>query len=124
MAGRRLSKRDSSVTKRKKLEDKLKKKAEEANFRKEKARSKALKQLQDQELQLFTEEALRLSDLVESLEFSPNKETDNLSQESLELEWDNSEELPSFLTATSKSDLSVDGIIEEILSPSATRGDL
>ena len=124
MTGRRLSKRDSSVTKRKKLEDKLKKKAEEANFRKEKARSKALKQLQDQELQLFTEEALRLSDLVESLEFSPNKATDNLSQESLELEWDNSEELPSFLTATSKSDLSVDGLIEEILSPSPTRGDL
>ena len=30
MTGKRLSKRDSSVTKRKKLEDKLKKKAEEA----------------------------------------------------------------------------------------------
>ena len=100
MTGRRLSKRDTSVTKRKELEDKQKKKAEAANFRKEKARSKALKQLQDQELQLFTEEALRLSDLVESLEFSPNKATDNLSQESLELEWDNSDELPSFLTAT------------------------
>ena len=100
MTGRRLSKRDTSVTKRKELEDKQKKKAEEANIRKEKARSKALKQLQDQELQLFTEEALRLSDLVESLEFSQNKATDNLSQESLELEWDNFEELPSFLTAT------------------------
>ena len=124
MTGRRLSKRDTSVTKRKELEDKQKKKAEAANFRKEKARSKALKQLQDQELQLFTEEAVRLSDLVESLEFSPNKATDNLSQESLELEWDNSDELPSFLTATSKSDLSVDGLIEEILSPSPTRGDL
>ena len=124
MTGRRLSKRDTSVTKRKELEDKQKKKAEAANFRKEKARSKALKQLQDQELQLFTEEALRLSDLVESLEFSPNKATDNLSQESLELEWDNSDEPPSFLTATSKSDLSVDGLIEEILSPSPTRGDL
>ena len=123
MTGKRLSKRDSSVTKRKELEDKLKKKAEEENFCREKARSKALKKLQDQVLQLFTEEALRLYDLVESFEFSPNKATDNLSQESLELEWDNSEELPSFLTATSKSDLSVDGIIEEILSPSLTRGD-
>ena len=79
MTGRRLSKRDTSVTKRKELEDKQKKKAEEANLRKEKARSKALKQLQDQELQLFTEEAVRLSDLVESLEFSPNKATDNLT---------------------------------------------
>ena len=78
MTGRRLSKRDTSVTKRKELEDKQKKKAEEANIRKEKARSKALKQLQDQELQLFTEEALRLSDLVESIEFSTNKTTDNV----------------------------------------------
>ena len=47
MTGKRLSKRDSSVTKRKELEDKLKKKAEEEFFYKEKARSKALKQLRD-----------------------------------------------------------------------------
>ena len=36
MTGRRLSKRDTSVTKRKELEDKQKKKAEEVNFCKEK----------------------------------------------------------------------------------------
>ena len=127
----RLSKRTIAVNKRKQLEVKLKKRKEQADFRlklsKSKARSKALQKLHDQELRLFTEEAFRLSDVIESIEYTPGfelnqEETADISQESLE--WDNSEEAHSFLTATSKSDPSVDEIIEEILCPSPTEADL
>ena len=127
----RLSKRTIPVNKRKQLEVKLKKRKEQADFRlelsKSKARSKALQKLHDQELRLFTEEAFRLSDVIESIEYTPGfelnqEETADISQESLE--WDNSEEAHSFLTATSKSDPYVDEIIEEILCPSPTEADL
>jgi hypothetical protein len=124
----RLSKRTLAVNKRRQLEAKLQKRKEAADFRlelsKSRARSKALERLHNQELRLFTEEAFRLFDVVESIEYSPGSElnqeeiAESLSQESLE--WDNSEEAPSFLTATSKSDPSVDEIIEEILCPSPT----
>ena len=111
------------MNKRRLLEIKLKKRKESADFRLEKTRSKLLQKLHDQELRLFTEEAFRLSDIVDRFEFNQNLVADNLSQESLE--WDNSEEVPSFLTATSNSDPSVEEIIEDIFAPhSPTEGDL
>ena len=125
MTPRRLSLRPLAVNKRKLLEDKLKKRREEADFRREKSRSKILKKLYDQELRLFTEEAFRLSEIADrfDLELNKNLDADNLSQESLE--WDNSEEVPSFLTANSNSDPSVEELIEEILStPNSTEGGL
>ena len=76
-----------------------------------------MKTLQDKELQLFTEEAFRLSDIVDRFELSENLvEADVVSEESLD--YDELVEAPSFLTATGKS--SVNEIIEEILSPSPT----
>ena len=122
---RRLSKRTLAVNKRKLLEDKLKKRKEETDFRKLKSRSKILKKLHDQELSLFTEEALRLSEIADRFELNQNLDADNLSQESLE--WDNSDEVSSFLTAnSSQSNPSVDELIEENLnsSPEITEGDL
>ena len=102
MTPRRLSRRTSAVKKRHQLEEKLKKRRIDAVFRleiaQERSRSKALHKLHAQELRLFTEEALRLSHIAERFELNPNSIADNVSQESLE--WDNSEELPSFLTAT------------------------
>ena len=79
----------------------------------------------DQELRLFTEAAFRLSEIADrfDLELNKNLDADNLSQESLE--WDNSEEVPSFLTANSNSDPSLEELIEEILStPNSTEGGL
>jgi hypothetical protein len=71
----RLSKRTLAVNKRRQLEAKLQKRKEAADFRlelsKSRARSKALERLHNQELRLFTEEAFRLFDVVESIEFSP-----------------------------------------------------
>ena len=71
---------------------------------------------------MFTEEALRLSDIAERFELNPIFIAGNVSQESLE--WDNSEEVPSFLTATSKSDPSVEELIADILCSSPTEADL
>ena len=123
---RRLSKRTTAVNKRYQLEEKLKKRRENADFRLEiaqgRSRSKALQKLHAQELRLFTEEALRLSDIAERFELNPIFIAGNVSQESLE--WDNSEEVPSFLTATSKSDPSVEELIADILCSSPTEADL
>ena len=121
MTSRRLSTRTLSVNKRKLLEAKLKERRVKADLKLQKARSKALKDLQNKELQVFTEEAFRLSDIVDRFELSENLvDADMVSQESLE--WDHLDEDPSFLTATSKS--SVDEIIEEILSSSPTEANL
>ena len=119
MTPRRLSKRTLAVNKRRQLEAKLQERRQRADLRLEKTRSKALQKLHDQELRLFTEEAFRLCDIVERFELSHNLvDADDASQESLE--WDDSQEAPSFLTAASKSDPSVDELIEEILCPSPT----
>ena len=121
MTSRRLSTRTLSVNKRKLLEVKLKERRVKADLKLQKARSKALKDLQNKELQVFTKEAFRLSDIVDRFELSENLvDADVVSQESLE--WDHLDEDPSFLTATSKS--SVDEIIEEIFSSSPTEANL
>ena len=90
MTDRRLSKRTSSVTKRRLLEDKIEQRKELTEVRKQKARSKLLKKLRTQELNLFTEEALRLSDIAERFELNQDSETGDQTHESLE--WDNSED--------------------------------
>ena len=113
MTPRRLSKRTLAVNKRKSLETKLQKKKNAADLRLLKSRSKLLQKLRDEELDLFTEEAHRLSDIADVFEFNLDIEADKSSQESLC--WDNSAETPTFLTATS-SEFS-DDILEELLAP-------
>ena len=115
MTPRRLSKRTLAVNKRKHLETKLLKRKEEADLRLQKGRSKQLQKLIDQEQRLFSEEAFRLCDIADRFQLNQEIAADSLSQDSLE--WDNTEEDPSFLTATGRSDPSVDDLIEQILCP-------
>ena len=85
----------------------MKKRGEAADFRKLKARSKALRDLYSEELKSFTEEAFRLGQLVDILNLShPDSEDSGSSgdQSFKSLEWDNSGETPpSFLTNRSSS---------------------
>ena len=63
----RRSKRTSTVNKRKELEEKLDKRKIEAELKEEKSRSEKLLNLHQQELNLFTSEAQRLSETVDRL---------------------------------------------------------
>ena len=71
------------MNKRKLLEDKLQKRKDQASLKREKASSKILQELRDEQLKLFTEEAFRLSETVETLESNHDDGADSLSQESL-----------------------------------------
>ena len=59
MTPRRASKRTSTVTKSKELEETLQKRREKSEVRVQKAKSKSLQKLVDEEERLFTEEAFR-----------------------------------------------------------------
>ena len=83
MTHRRLSKRTTSVNKRKLLQEKLRVRSDKAILKKEKARAKVLQELHNKELELFTEEAFRLSDIVDTLGCNQNEDADSLSQESV-----------------------------------------
>ena len=113
---RRQSKRSAAVTKRRLLELKLEKRAAETDLRLQKKKSEALKKVYSQEINKFSEEALRLGQIVDTL--YPN----HPSSEDLSLEWDNSEETPpSFLTdrttlLTDRSQSVVDELIDDILN--------
>ena len=74
------------------MEEKLEKRREEAALRSQKKKSKALKELHSQEFDSYSEEALRLGEIVDTLYPSaPDSESsDNQSFKSLE--WDNSDE--------------------------------
>ena len=79
------------MNKRKVLQEKLRVRSDKAILKKEKARAKVLQKLHNKELELFTEEAFRLSDIVDTLGSNQDDDADSLSQESLE--WDNSGEV-------------------------------
>ena len=123
MTPRRLSKRTTTTNKRRLLEEKLEKRADEAKLGLLRKKSKVLQQLHSQELKKFSEEALRLGQIVDSL-YSCHPESEGSEEESFKsLEWDDTEETPpSFVTdrtsslLTDRSQSVVDLIIDDILS--------
>ena len=108
----RRSKRPSTVNKRIELEEKLNQRKTEAELKEEKSRSEKLLNLHQQELNLFTSEAQRLSETVDRLY------TEYL--EPVNLEWDSDEVTtsPSFALENSLSDANVNEIVESILKES------
>ena len=108
----RRSKRPSTVNKRKQLEEKLEQRKIDAELKEEKSRSEKLLNLHEQELNLFTSEAQRLSETVDRLY------TEYL--EPVNLEWDSDEVTtsPSFAIENSLSDANVNEIVESILNES------
>ena len=126
MTQRRLSKRTSAVKKRRLLEEKLKKRKEEADFRLLKAKSRALRNLYSEELESFTEEAFRLGEIADSLYNHPQQNCESSEssgdQSFKSLEWDNSGDTsPSFLTNRTsplpdRSQSVVNDIISSILN--------
>ena len=65
MTQRRLSKRSTAVSKRRLLEEKLEKRRISTELRRQKEKSKHLRDLHKEELNEFSEEALRLSNCVD-----------------------------------------------------------
>ena len=123
MTPRRQSKRTTATNKRRLLEEKRDKRAAEAKLRLQRKKSKDLQQLHSQELSKFSEEALRLGHIVDSL-YSSYPESEGSEEDSFKsLEWDDTEETPpSFVTdrtsslLTDRSQSVVDLIIDDILS--------
>ena len=114
----RKSKRTKTVNKRLKLEEKLEARKVEAEIRNLKSRSKKLKNLQVQELDLYVEEAKKLSELLDR--FHPDEPVpDNLrGLNDQSLEWDNNEDTtsPSFVNLSPARD--IEEIIQNILQSS------
>ena len=113
----RQSKRTKTVNKRLKLEEKLEKRKVK-EIRNLKARSKKLKNLQVLELDLYVEEARKLSELLDR--FHPDEPVpDNLSElNNQSLEWDSNEDAtsPSLVNLSPARD--VEEIIQNILQSS------
>ena len=110
----RRSSRPSSVIKREELEGKLSKRKAESEIKVLNARSKALETVRRQEIEIFEEEATRLSELVDRLydEGDPDKTSDPDKS----LEWDSNDctTSPSFVTIdTSEVSPTVQEIIED-----------
>ena len=108
----RRSKRPSTVNKRIELEEKLNQRKTEAELKEEQSRSEKLLKLHQQELNLFTSEAQKLSETVDRLY------TEYL--EPVNLEWDSDEVTtsPSFAIENSLSDANVNELVESILNES------
>ena len=108
----RRSKRPSTVDKRKQLEEKLEQRKIDAELKEEKSRSEKLSNLHEQELNLFTSEARRLSETVDRLY------TEYLKP--VNLEWDSDEitTSPSFASVFSSPDTNVSEIVKSILNES------
>ena len=108
----RRSKRPSTVKKRKQLEEKLELRKIDAELNVEKSRSEKLLNLHEQELNLFTSEAQRLSETVDRLY------TEYL--EPVNLEWDSDEitTSPSFASVFSSPDTNVSELVKSILNES------
>ena len=108
----RRSKRTSTVNKRIELEERLNKRKTEAELKDEKSRSEKLLNLHQQELNLFTSEAQRLSETVDRLY------TEYL--EPVNLEWDSDEitTSPSFASVFSSPDTNVSELVKSILNES------
>ena len=122
MTQRRLSKRSTAVTKRRVLEEKLEKRREELALRSQKKKSKALQKLHSQEIDSYSEEALRLGEIVDRLYASAPDSDSSDNQSFKSLEWDNSDEAPpSFLadrthSLTERTQSDVNDIIDSILN--------
>ena len=115
----RKSSRPSSVIKREELEEKLAKRKAESEVKVLVTRSKALETARCQELDIFEEEARRLSDLVDRI--CDDSDSDNNSNPDKSLEWDSDEcnTSPSFVTLnTSEISPVVQEIIKDILNSS------
>ena len=82
MTQRRLSKRSTVVSKRRLLEEKLEKRRISTELRKQKEKSKHLRDLHEEELNEFSEEALRLSNCVDLYleESETEKSNENLQR--------------------------------------------
>ena len=121
----RKSSRPSSVIKREELDEKLAQRKADAEIKVLKAKSKALESAARQELKIFQEEAIRLSELVDRI--YDDSDPDNSSNPELSLSWDSDEcsTSPSFITIDSSKEVSptVKDIIEDILNSSVTRGE-
>ena len=121
----RRSSRPSSVIKSGELEEKLAKRKAEAEIKVLETRSKALETVRRQELEIFQEEARRLSESVDRI--LDDKDPDNNSDPEQSLEWDSDEcnTSPSFVTIESSKEVSptVLEIIDDILNSSVTQGE-
>ena len=118
----RRSSRPSSVIKREELEEKLSKRKAESEVKVLNARSKALESVRRQEIEVFEEEATRLSELVDRL--YDESDPDKTSNPDKSLEWDSDDyaTTPSFVTIdTSEVSPTVQEIIEDILNSSVTQ---
>ena len=115
MTQRRQSKRSSAITKRRLLEEKIQKRQEGADFRSLKSRSKAIRNLHSQELDAYSEEALRLVQIIERFyPSSPDSESSE-DQSFRSLEWDDSGETsPTFLSERTHSDKAIDDLVDSI----------
>jgi hypothetical protein len=116
----RQSKRTKTGNKRLKSEEKLEKRRIEAEIRNLKTRSKRLQDLQVQELDLYVEEAIKHSELLDR--FHPDVQVpDNLSEHNESLEWDSNEDAtsPSFVKTSPDRDRNVEEIIQNILNSSS-----
>ena len=115
----RKSERPSTVKKTKELEDKLDKRNKEAEIRKQKSRSKKVSELHQKELNLFTDEARRLSESVDRL-YEEYLDPE-IKEESLEWDSDEITTTPTFSSenpVNSLSDINVLEITENILNES------
>ena len=115
----RQSKRTKTINKGLKLEEELEQREVEAEIRTLKVQSKKLKDLQVQELDLYVEEARKLSDLLDR--FHPEETVpDSLSELNESLEWDSNEDAtsPSFINSSPDGVFNVENIIENILNSS------
>ena len=115
----RQSKRTKTINKGLKLEEELEQRKVEAEIRTLKVQSKKLKDLQVQELDLYVEEARKLSDLLDR--FHPEETVpDSLSELNESLEWDSNEDAtsPSFINSSPDGVFNVENIIENILNSS------
>ena len=112
------------MIKREELEEKLAKRKAEAEVKVLVTRSKALETARRQELNIFEEEARRLTDLVDRI--YDDSDSDNNSNPDKSLEWDSDEcnTSPSFVTInTSEISPVVQEIIEDILNSSTQGGE-
>ena len=119
----RRSSRSSSVIKSAELEEKLAKRKTEAEIKILDTRSKALETVRRQELEIFQEEARRLSKSVDRI--LEDKDPDNNSDPEQSLEWDSDEcnTSPSVVTIDSSKEVAptVREIIDNILNFSVTQ---
>ena len=121
----RKSSRPSSVIRREELEAKLARRKEETEIKALRSRSKSLETVRRHELEIFEEEARRLSEFVDNIIDESDPDDNSNSNKSLEWDSDDNVTSPSFITIDSFHEVSptVQEIIEDILNSSVSRGE-